>query len=214
MATLNDWHTSAKEKGLDFEQYIQINQLQDLKRLKESGLPSYEVLLINGPEFDSSKTKEFISRFDMIWCRAVNNITKKRYYELGMKNFDEFSKFLETLPSKLEDMSLQIFEFHENIFGGNIISSEDKTIIEIAYGIQDNVSKSLTSFFHGHITNTGRLEFCEKEVPIEMKKAALKALNYLKKTRNHYIQGYFEFSVSKEGNIFFLDYKTGFPKLI
>jgi len=214
MATLNNWYVSAREKGLELEKYIQVNQLRDLKRLNESGLPSYKTLLIDGLEFDSVKTRNFISKFEMIWCRAINTSAKKRYYKLRIKGFDEFSDYLKTLPCELKDLSLQVFEYHDDVFGGNIISSEDKTIIEVAHGIQDNVSKSLTPFFHGHLTRTGRLEFNEKDAPIEMKKAALKALNYLKRERTHYLHGYFEFSVSKEGKIYFLDYKTGFPKLI
>jgi len=210
VATWNDWFVSAKSRKVALEKFLIIDQDQDLKRLYSSGLPCFDLIILNGNEYNSKKAKSFISKYPLVWTRVVDKKKNKRQSRLGMKSFGEFKEFIESLGFDLENSKVQLYEMEENEFGGNVISSQKETLIEIAFGLQDIVAKSTEPFFHGKINGAGRLEFTEKETPQKVFEASMRVLSYLKKSRGEFLEGYFEFTVSKKGKVFFLDYKTSF----
>ena len=210
MATWNEWFVSAKEKNFDLKKYLKVDQQNDLERLYSSGLPCFELLLLNGTEVNSKKVENFITKHKMIWTRVVNSKEGKRQSKLGIKSFEEFIEFFNSLPFKQEDCSIQLYQMKKNYLGGNIIASENSANIEIAFGTQNIVGKSTQTFFHGKVNDLGRLEFFEKNTPDEIIRAANKALNYLKKSKGEFLKGYFEFILTLEFEVFFLDYKTSF----
>jgi hypothetical protein len=210
MATWNEWFISAKEKKVSLEKYLCIDQPRDLERLYSSGFPCSKLILISGSEYNSSVAKEFFSSFPLVWTRIIDKFSGKRRSMLRIKSFNEFCTFVESLDFNLPQSVIQLYEMEENALGGNVITNGDKTLIEIIFGDQDTVAKSREPFFHGKINSLGRLEVIEKNVPMDIFEGALKVLSYLKKSRNSYLEGYFEFVVSDKGNVFFLDYKIKF----
>jgi len=210
MASWTEWFISAKEKNIPLEKYLCIDQPKDLERLYSSGLPCSKLILLSGLEYNSSTAKEFISSFPLVWTRIIDKSSGKRRSMLRIKSFNEFCAFVESLEFNLSQSVIQLYEMEENALGGNVLTSGGKTLIEIIFGDQDTVAKSREPFFHGKINSLGRLEFVEKNVPNKIFEGSLKVLSYLKKSRNSYLEGYFEFVVSDKENVFFLDYKTKF----
>lgn len=210
MATWNDWFVSAKEKGFPLEKFLKINQPEDLKRLKESNLPSYDSLVVDAGEYDSAEAIRFVKKHEFVWARVVDKKSRKRFVKLGINGFEEFSEFVKSLKLAKQCMEIQIFEFRANAFGGNVLVNKDNTFIEIAFGDWFAVGRGLGPFFHGKVSQTGKLEFKEKEVPEVIIVAARKVLSYLKKGRGEYMEGYFEFIISTDGKVFFMDYKVSF----
>jgi len=210
MATWNDWFVFAKESNFDLGKYLKIDQPNDVIRLYSSGLPVFDYIKFSLCEINSGEVKEFIKKHGSVWARAASVKVGKRKSRLSMGSFDELKSFLNALPFRSDDTVVQLYQMKENRFGGNVLVSEDETRIEIAYGLQDIVGKSTDSFFHGKINFLGRLEFNEVSVPENVFQTCKKVLSYLELSRGEYVRGYFEFAVSQDFEIFFMDYKTSF----
>ncbi len=211
MATLSGWFKASKEKNIPLEKYIVVNYPKDLARLHSSGLPFYDLIIIDGEKYEKEKIRIFSKKYKLNWVRVYNKNKKgERYYKLNLKNYDDIISFIESLNINLKDFDIQIFEYQINRFGGNIVSENNKISIEIIKGKQELVSRSYEPFFHGAINNTGRLNFLEKDVPKKIKAAAEKVIKHIKIERNEFLKGYFEFVVSDENKVYFVDYKLGF----
>ena len=89
-------------------------------------------------------------------------------------------------------------------FKGNIISNKENTIIEMMPHLAEQ--SSMSKIFHGKVNCVGRLEF-EEKAPIQMIQDANKVIRKIKTARNSLMSGYFEFQISNNNNITFLDYK-------
>ncbi len=209
MASWSEWYQIARERNFPLDHFLKINQSQDLIRLQNSGLPQGASLTINGEEFDVAKIEDFFCQYHCVWVRIVNKITKQRHYKLGMKSCAELFSFLEDLKIDVKQYNFQLYEDFPVKFGGNVLTT-DSTVIEIVEGNQDSVGKSRIPFFHGFVNEFGRLVFREKEVPGSLVKASQNVLKYLKKSGSSYLEGYFEFIISEDSRVFFVDYKTGF----
>ena len=182
-----------------------------MERLHNSGLPFYDFILINGQEFESNiyRIKKFAEKHKQMWTRIIG--LKGRYYKLDIKGLEELMNFIKSLNIDIKEFQIQLFEYHDNIFGGNIITNNNGVYIELAKGTQERVSKNFLEelmIYFGKINKNGRLVFFQEQVPNKIKIIANKVLKYLKVERTKYIEGYFEFVVSAEDQIFFLDYKT------
>jgi hypothetical protein len=210
MATWSDWFKSAEQFNLPLDTHLNINTAQDIDRLTNSGLPHFDSIIIKGSSFDRESIKDFAARHPNTWMRVVNKQTGKRQYKIGMYSFDEIMGFIKSLNIDIAEHDFQLFENCDERYGGNVITENNSTVIEIVEGKQDLVGKSKVPFFHGFISSTGRLFFHEHHTPLKMKKAARSVLKHLKIARDRHIPGYFEFLVSKQGRVYFLDYKLGF----
>ncbi len=213
MATWSDWFKKAKEKGVPLGKYLVINQPQDIDRLHNSGLPFYDFILIDGKDYNEKKEeiREFSKKYPKKWIRICNKNKKdERYYKLDLETYDDIISYIESLNVDIGNFNMQLFEYCDNKFGGNIVSEGDKVVIEIIAGTQGLVSSSGEPFFHGSMDALGNLTFFEKEVPEKFRITAKNVINYIKISRNEFLKGYFEFIVSDKGKIYFLDYKLGF----
>jgi len=211
MATWSEWFKEAREQNVPLEEYLVIDPIKDLVRLYSSGLPVYDAITVEGRNYEQEKEriKRFSEKHERNWIRIYNKIRKgERYSRSALENYDEITSFIEGLDVNLTEFDIQLFEWHENKFGGNILSNNRGTYIEIVEGTQDMVGKSLGLIYHGYVNPLGRLCFREEEVPLEIKVASRKTLNYIKKSRNEFLEGYFEFILSNKWNVYFLDYKT------
>lgn len=208
MASWNEWFIEARRRGLSLDKYLKVNISRDTKLLQSSGLPCYDRRIIPGKKFLEDKTgiQEFCRTHEKTWVRVYNE--DLRYSEVNLRGYDEVTGFVSGLDIDLTQFKIQLFEFHENRFGGNILSNQDGVAIEVAEGLQDIVGKCLGDFFHGRISSTGRLKFQETYVPQELVRASWETLNYIKLNRGEYLPGYFEFIVSDKNAVFFLAYKT------
>lgn len=215
MATWSEWFKAAKEGNVPLEKYLVIDPIRDLERLYSSGLPVYNKITVGGNNYKQERRRieEFSEKHNECWVRVYNKTRRgERYSKFPLEHFEDITYFIEKLEVDLTEFEIQLFECHENKFGGNILSDNRGTYIELVEGTQDVVGKSLGFFFHGSVNYFGRLCFWEEEkeeVPLKIKRGAKEALSYLKMSRNEFIEGYFEFIISKEGNVYFLDYKTG-----
>lgn len=210
MATWSEWFKKAKEKNFPLEKFLTVNQPEDMERLHSSGLPFYDFLLIDGKNFENEKQgiKEFSEKHEKKWIRISNKTDKgERYYKLNLKSLEEIVCFIESLKINISNFNIQLFEFAENKFGGNIVSNNESLKIEIIASTQERVSRSNEKFFHGQTNATGSLSFFEENTPKEIADAAKKTIEFLRISRNEFIKGYFEFAISEKGKIYFLDYK-------
>jgi hypothetical protein len=209
MATWAGWLNKAKEKGVPLHENIRINLAEDVKRINASGLPVYDLLLIQKGNYSKSKDqiREFTKKHSQCWVRCYNKEKEQRFHKLDLKNYEEIISYIESLPINPDNFIIQVFEFHANKFGGNIISNDSNTYIEICYGPQEQIDNSTGNPFHGNLDYHGKLNFKEKEIPEEIQRISKKVLNYIKISGKDFLVGYFEFAVSPEEKVFFWDYK-------
>jgi hypothetical protein len=208
MATWSNWFKTAKEKNFSIEKYLFINQAEDLERLHSSGLPFYDFILIDGKNFDKEKIQAFAAKHESTWIRIYNKEDKgEKYHKLGLKSGKEIFSFIESLKIDVSNFNIQLFEYVENKFGGNIASDGQFPKIELIEGKQELVSRSTEKYFHGQINAIGRLAFLEENVPKNIRSTAAKVIDYIKIARKEFLSGYFEFVVSDKGKAYFLDYK-------
>ncbi|MBW2968083.1 hypothetical protein KY362_06370 [Candidatus Woesearchaeota archaeon] len=218
MATLSEWFKAGRLAGIDLERFLHIDQPKDLERLRASGLPCYEVMILPGAEFRARYDEicRFMDRHAQAWVRVLHRTVKgERYSDMGLPSADAVISFVEGRNVDLQAYDVQIYEFIENAYGGNVITHGIDTSIELTYGTQDNVGKSLVDFYHGRLNHLGRLYFEEDDpshplhpTPEDIRYAARDVLRFLKLGRGEYLQGYFEFFVGPKGEVRFLDYKT------
>jgi len=205
MATWSEWFKNAKEKDMILPLYIDVES--DLNRLYSSGLPVCAKIIIDGSKLkkELKKLSSFCHKHKQTWIRVKHKTTSERYYKIGLTGILENIAFINSLAIELSGFNIQIYEYEKNKIGGNIISTKNSTVIELAFGGQDGVGKGTAEIFHATLNDFGR-PIWEISTPRSIKKAALKALHY-----TNSLTGYFEFVVSTQNNIFFLDYKKEFP---
>ncbi len=213
LASWSEWFKEAGKQGVDLESILPINLDADLKRLYSSGLPVYDLLRIPGKEYskENSALKQFAEEHGRFWVRVYNRVCKgQRYSAFALEGMGGITSFIERIDTDLNDFDIQIFEWHENSFGGNILSVEESAYLEIAEGTQDLVGKSSGTFYHAQTNSLGRLCFEKEDVPSEVNLGAQRAFDYLRLSRNEFMQGYFEFIIAENHRVYFLDYKTCF----
>ena len=210
MASWSDWFKEAAKLRFPLEKVLPIDLPSDIERLYSSGLPVLERRILDGNKFDFGALTEFCDRHPLNWIRVYHKKDKdKRRSKFGI-NTEQAIAFLTNLEADLTQYNIQMFESPINRFGGNVLSDNNRTVVEIVEGPQDIVGKCLAPFYHGQITETGHLRFLEDSASAPLKRAAWNTLNYLKIARGEYMKGYFEFVVSDKNETFFLDYKTLF----
>lgn len=211
MASWSDWFREASRTGYPLDRVIPINLSADIERLYSSGLPVLEKCVIDGRVYTPKKVRDFCDRHPLSWIRVYHRLDRGKRESIIGVNSEAAVRFIEGLGVDLSDFDIQLFEFHHNQYGGNIWNRDDASLVEIAEGTQNIVGRSLAPFFHGFISDTGRVIFRESETKIRIREAAHNALSFLKMSRGEYVKGYFEFIVSDDDRVFFLDYKVGRP---
>ena len=210
MATWSEWFKHASLKGINLEECLHFDPQQDFERLYSSGLPVYDRFVIYGADYHAKKDEflSFCQKYPLLWIRIYDSISKVRKYSKFGITGKEALDYVNQIDSEISPFELQVYECHENKYGGNVLTNAEGTCIELIDGPQDIVGKSLKPFYHANIGQTGRLEFVESNAPDDIKRTAWKVLAHLKLSRSEFLPGYFEFIVSEADNVYFLDYKT------
>ncbi len=210
MATWSAWFKQAEKIGYTLESILPLQIEEDQERLYSSGLPVLDRLFVDGEKYDSSSVRTFCDKHALHWARIYHkNDLSKRSYKLGMTTPDVL-EFIEGIPRTLAHWNIQLFEYVPNQFGGNIVSDDSRTSIEMVHGTQGNIERSQKMIYHGEVSSTGCLHFSQKRTSRLMRVGAQNALRFLRLARGEYLKGYFEFIVSDKNQIYFLDYKTLF----
>jgi len=211
MASFSEWFKAAHERNIPLESALPIDLPRDLERLNSSGLPTYDCQIISGESYvrNKQRVKDFCEKHNRVWTRVYNKMDRnERYSRFDLRGYKNVADFVEGLDINLKKFDIQLFEFHTNQFGGNILTNSEGTKIEIAEGTQDIVGKCLGPFFSGWISPFGTLEFSQSDSPEKVRSTAWRVLQQVKMAKGEYVPGYFEFIVSDKGKVYFLDYKT------
>lgn len=231
---MSDWEKNIrKERGYkNLADRIHTSKVEDMERLKNSGLPQYDFIKIPYLEFNKrNKTlMNFItkcSRLDYGFCiRALPNengikLGFTRKFKLGNMNYSDLKQFLYREvkePFNVWDVGLS--NWKSQIYGGTIILNERYAIVEMAKE-EDGGVIAVTSgevipiigrqnFTEGGSHSFGLKYTTEDETE---RSIILKALRCVKENPKTMSRGYFEFVVSEDEKIFFLDYKINLEYL-
>ncbi|MEK6960134.1 MAG: hypothetical protein AABX47_03105 [Nanoarchaeota archaeon] len=212
MVTWAEWFKAAQTRGIDLRSVLDIDVQRDLDALYSSGLPVYDRIFVDGDSLHSKieYIQVFSSRHPLMWARVISkNDPGERYFRLGLKTISDLTDFLDqVLPRSVDQYSLQLFEFVENKMSGNILSSPDRSIVEMIYGIQIPLARGLVTPFHAQTNQLGRLVFESQDTPVDIRTAANKAVRYVRCSRGEYQPGYYEFVVGQEGRVIFVGMNT------
>jgi hypothetical protein len=221
--TFSDWIIEGKKRGLEEAvRAFHSDKLEDYKRLKASGLPIFDDLIVPYLQFgrENNELMEFLAKYPGFVVRAIPK-TKElpRRYRIGVHSFEECKAFLEENVRKgMESVySVLLTEHEPTDRSGIIISNHERTLVEVAEAQLDELSSGKV------IPSTG--EFFKQAVFKRMhyrnanaaqRELIWKALQYLRIDLPSdsafpdidFMVGYFEFVVTKKTDrIKFLDYK-------
>jgi len=217
--TISDWIIASKGEGLEG---LVSNKLEDYRRLKNSGLPIFDNLIISYKSFKKSNAqlKEFLSNYDSFTVRAIPETEDlPRRYKIGVHSFKECKNFLEQVIKKGNGDIYSVFltVYEPNIKSGIIISKKDEVIVEVSDYVLDKFShgEDPSSSCTIGLTALGGISskatWWKKGSPKD-EEIIKKALEYITLGRSRsdflFMKGYFEFIVTETNEIKFLDFKT------
>lgn len=230
--TISDWIIALEKAGFKEEAAaLHSDKLQDYKRLKESGLPTFEDLILPFHEFKegNASLEGFLRKHDNFVVRAIPNTRNlPRRYKIGVKTFVEFQEFLLENINSGDEEKYQIFitEFEPQNMAGAVISRGEDVLIEIARGNLDAFSHGQTNpiacghfAFHGYnhyksmqyTTNTPHLNKLLWNV-LQCLRTDTRIEDFIPEI--DFMRGYFEFVITEKGSIKFLDYKLNDAYLV
>lgn len=223
---MSDWIIAMESFGLrELAKAFHSDKLQDYKRLKESGLPTFDDFIIQYKDFNKRNLslENFLAIYESFVIRAIPN-TKDlpRRYKIGVHSFEECQEFLaKNVPSGKEDKySVFLTEHEPTNLAGVIISRPQDVLIEVAQSGLDELSHgkvtpSVGHFAQHYYNHFKSMRYNTKDMA--QRQLMWRALQYLRKdlssdsdlfTNTEFLKGYFEFVVTeKTSKIKFLDYK-------
>jgi len=215
---MSGWRNALKDENLKTHQSNNELKLTSIKRLINSGLPTYEFYFLNASEvLFGNKAKEIYDIFnETVVVRACPKIKGLQRYTLINKPLNEIQDFLKNIHDK-ENYTITFNEYDPALYSGVISSDKNKLIIEL---VKD---ENLENLCHGHITPHSAIFSKDvhgyrkmnyiNEVPINIKKIMWNIIKLISKNNNANIpeffpkQGYFEFVISKKYKcVKFVDY--------
>jgi len=225
--TISDWIIALRKIGLeDIAQKFDSNKLEDNERLKKSGLPVFAEFIAPIREFnrDNNSLMNFLGKYNDFVVRAIPK-TKDlpRRYKIGVKTFEECEEFLKenVKPENTSVYSVFLTERVESEWSGVILSGEKEIFIDIARAGLDSLS-------HGEVVPIGgRFAFHdfnhfrtmryyntddarERETIWDSLQSITKGNDLLDSDQFpnlNLMRGYFEFVITLDKRIVFLDYK-------
>jgi len=220
--TISDWLIVAEQEQIDIDGFHTV-KLEDYQRLKNSGLPVFNDFQLPYSQFNRNNVEltNFLSIYKGFVIRLLPN-TKKipRKYKIGVKSFEECKNFLEK-SAEGEDKWIYIVlltEYELSKGSGIIISNPrevrveigDFGIDELSHGKDPLISCLIDLTGIGHITD--KMQWGKNKWTLENEREVLRSLRHIELTRDIfnplYMRGYFEFVISEDKRIRFLDYKT------
>ncbi len=225
--TVSDWIIEMENAGLDkIATLFHSEKLQDYKRLKESGLPTFDDFIIPYNQFDKgNKTlKDFLSKYEGFVIRAIPN-TKElpRKYKIGVYSFDDCLDFLTKNVQRehKEKYSVLLTDHEPTTWAGIIISKPQDVLIEVAQSGLDELSHGQVTPSGGYFAKHGCNHFRSMRYnteDVQQKILMWRAMQYLRKDLQSdsdlfpniaFKKGYFEFvTTERNDRIKFLDYKV------
>jgi len=218
--TISDWIIGLEERGHALASELHSVKEIDYLRLKLSGLPIYKDFSLSYLRFIEKPRDliSFLNRYEMFVVRALPSTSNlPRRYKKGVKDYRQASEFLNSVinPRKKDLYTILITEQEPQKFAGLIALRPDSAIIEVGMSGLDNFSHGLGKRWVGCFDNEGINKFRAREyktsykIPIneKIKEIMNKALIYIKRSKRIHNQGYFEFIVTKDDEIKFVDYK-------
>ncbi len=220
--TISDYVIALREKGLEnLAADLDTIKAKDYQRLKNSGLPVYADFSLQSTEFSEKNKKlmKFLSQYPRVTIRALPKTSAlPRRYKICVRGYKECSEFLEQeVPkNKREKYSMLLTEYKPSNSSGIIIIKKDIAIAEVA-------EAGLAAFSHDEtLCYTGifgifnyhkfrKIKFISPRkgrIKNKVKQAMHKSLMYITKAGLPEPEGYFEFIITEDGEIKFLDYKT------
>lgn len=220
--TISDWIIVARQRGLESITRFHTTKSEDYERLKNSGLPIFDDIEVPYSQFtpNNEELTAFFTKYPGFCVRALPN-TKDlpRKFKLGIKSFEEAQEFLREKIAQGKEAQYRILA---NEYGqeepttrsGIIISKGEHALVEIAdIGLVElshgDVDKTFIGEFTNHYKGSHRSMRYNTEDP-EKRNLIWKALQFIRVNSSdiRFKKGYFEFVITDDNRIFFLDYKT------
>jgi len=227
VGTFSDWIIALEQRGFkETARNLHTKKLQDYRRLKKSGLPIFDDLIVPYQQFngENKRLMDFLARYNNLVVRAIPN-TKSlpRRYKIGIHSFEECQDFLAQVIKGGDEKkySVLITEHEPTNWAGIIISRPEDVLIEVAKSGLDELSHGSIIPSAGHFTFHHGNHFRSMgyyNADGSQRGLIWQALQYLRRdTQNDsdvfpaidFMGGYFEFVVTeKTGRIKFLDFKV------
>lgn len=217
--TISDWVIKMKDSHSDLAESLHSTKKQDNERLRDSGLPIYEDIKLSYQDFlkNPVKIKEFLQTYGNVCVRALPRTSKlPRKYKLNVKSLEEATEFLDSSVQDPKIYDILVSEQQAQKYSGVIILTPDTATIEIGKSRLDRFSHGDGKRYVGTFDNIGLNKFKPKDfsgnykLPINLRIKTLmnRALHCIKSSKEICNRGYFEFVVTDQNDIKFLDFKV------
>lgn len=228
VANIAGWADAAKDSGLDefsreVERANQGDKAEVMRRVREAGLPVQDTLTLSMSEF-LADPDGVMNRFkySFYWGNVLPDVEGLRKASAVGFNREEMIEFVLKNQKLGRNPQVLLNEFEKNIYGGQIISNPNVTLIEMAEGNQQKFAQGRD---HGQIYRGIRrvgidpsFKYSTESVP--HRQILWNVLSYIREdsvgqraTDIGFKPGYYEFAVTEAPDreslgVTFFDYKT------
>ncbi|MDD5253720.1 MAG: hypothetical protein PHG05_01270 [Candidatus Nanoarchaeia archaeon] len=219
---ISDWVIAAEKERIDLGRFHS-DKLEDWRRLKGSGLPIYDFIIVHVEDIKAGDplVSNFLNKYPRFVVYAIPNTKEMpRRYKLNLKSFEECNNFLrETInprDCKKYTIILEDYGVGDKI-GGVIISKNSEVLIEAAEGTLEKMSHGDIPLFLsckidlgkvGHIENKMEWFIGKNNLNMKFVRFIIDYIDLAKDIFNpHLMKGYFEFIITNNDELKFLDYK-------
>lgn len=222
MSNLNDWALAAANNGdktiaekfnVPRDEFISLAVKLQLPMYKNITLPMAE-FLFDPYNYLSSFTNEKLFYVNLI----PDNNTYRRYGTSGLDAEQLLDYIFKCIP--LEDFSkyrIRIYEFGENLYGGNIVCKDGSVYTEFHAGKQGGIAKgSVTPTLYAYqdvFTGCFKYSFAD----IHVREIIYRVISQIPHQGRLFLDGYYEFvmaNLSVGLTPIFIDYKAGNEHLL
>jgi len=216
--TISDWIISMEKLSPGLSKSLHSEKRQDIQRLANSGLPVTEGFKISYVNFlkQPKRLIKFLKSYNQFVVRALPNTPKlPRRYKKYLKNYEQASNFLKSVIKTKNIYDVFITHQPSEKYSGIISLSPAIAVVELGTIGLDKFSHGLGTRNGGIFLNSGSNKFSLFETySTGKRKTSDKLTNYMHQSLRYITkadfpirQGYFEFLISKEDKIYFVDYK-------
>jgi len=223
--TISDWIISIDDLYPELSKNLHSEKKQDVRRLANSGLPTTKGFKVSYVNFlkQPKKLIKFLESYNQFVVRALPNTPKlPRRYRKYIRNYEQASDFLKSVIKTKEAYDIFITYQPSEKYSGIISLNPAIAVVELGRIGLDKFSHGLGTRYGGIFHNFGFNKFSLfKTYSTGKRKTSEKLTNYMRQSLMHITkadlptqQGYFEFLISKEDKIYFVDYKINKGYLI
>jgi len=216
--TISDWIISIDELYPKLSKNLHSEKKQDIRRLANSGLPILKGFRVSYINFlkQPKKLIKFLESYGQFVVRALPNTPKlPRRYRKYIRNYEQASDFLKSIIKTKDIYDIFITYQPSEKYSGMISLNPAIAVVELGRIGLDKFSHGLGTRYGGIFHNSGFNKFfLFKTYSTGKRKTSDKLINHMRQSLMHITKadlltqhGYFEFLISKENKIYFLDYK-------